>query len=292
MQSLWILVSSFLFSLMSVFIKMSSNDFGTCELIFYRSLVSVILLYAFVRFRGYSLRTDFLFGHFKRSLAGTISMFFGFWSLTTLSVGTSMTLCYTNPLFMAIFVVLFAVYMRQPIPWKLIAMIALGFAGIVIILQPSFTGTDQLLGALAALLSAFLAAVAFWQIKELGQLREPSWRIVFYFALFGTFFGLTGCLIFESGFSEMTLDNISPLIGICVTALLAQCCLTRAFGSGNVLLTSCLQFSAIIFAEIFSVIFFGDVVSSLSMVGMAIIMVAGVSSTVITKNLERRAKQS
>ena len=292
MQSLWILVSSFLFSLMSVFIKMSSDDFGTCEMIFYRSLVSVILLYAFVRWRGYSLRTDYLFGHFKRSLAGTVSMFFGFWSLTVLSVGTSMTLCYTNPLFMALFVVAFAFYMRQPIPWKLISMIALGFTGIVIILQPSFTGDDQFLGALAALFSAFLAAVAYWQIKELGQLREPSWRIVFYFALFGVFFGLTGCFAFEGGFSEMRMDNISPLIGICVTALLAQCCLTRAFGSGNVLLTSCLQFSAIIFAEIFSVIFFGEVVSSLSMIGMAIIMVAGVSSTVITKNMERKVKQS
>ena len=171
-------------------------------------------------------------------------------------------------------------------------MIALGFAGIVIILQPSFTGNDQFLGALAALFSAFLAAVAYWQIKELGQLREPSWRIVFYFALFGVFFGLTGCFAFEGGFSEMRMDNISPLIGICVTALLAQCCLTRAFGSGNVLLTSCLQFSAIIFAEIFSVIFFGDAVSSLSIIGMAIIMVAGVSSTVITKNMERKVKQS
>ena len=292
MQSLWILVSSFLFSLMSVFIKMSSDDFGTCEMICYRSVVAVAVLFIFTRMRGYSLKTNHLFGHFKRSLAGTISMFFGFWSLTILSVGTSMTLCYTNPLWMALFVAIIGIRLRQPIPWNLIGTIGLGFVGIVIILQPSFTGDDQFIGALSALFSAFLAAVAYWQIKELGQLKEPSWRIVFYFALFGSLFGLIGCFVFEGGPSSITLDNVMPLIGICITALLAQCCLTMAFGHGNVLLTSCLQFSAIIFAEFFSVIFFDDVVTAISIIGMAIIMIAGVTSTVITKNLERRAKQS
>ena len=290
MQSLWILASSFLFSLMSVFIKLSSDDFGSCEMIFYRSIVAVCLLFAFTRLRGYSLKTNHLFGHIKRSFAGTLGMFFGFWSLTVLSVGTSMTLCYTNPLWMALFVAIFAIKLRQPVHWNLIATIGLGFLGICIILQPSFSGDDQLLGALSALASAFFAAVAYWQIKELGQLREPSWRIVFYFALFGTIFGLIGCFAFEGGLSAITVENIGYLAGICITALLAQCCLTLAFGNGNVLLTSCLQFSAIIFAELFSVIFFDDIVTVLSVIGMAIIMFAGVACTVITKNIEKRAK--
>lgn len=290
MQSLWILASSFLFSLMSVFIKLSSDDFGSCEMIFYRSIVAVILLFGFTQIRGYSLKTQYLFGHIKRSFAGTLGMFFGFWSLTVLSVGTSMTLCYTNPLWMALFVAIFAIKLRQPVHWDLIGTIALGFLGIVIILQPSFSGSDQLMGALSALASAFFAAVAYWQIKELGQLREPSWRIVFYFALFGMLFGLIGCFVFEGGLSPITLENVGYLAGICITALLAQCCLTLAFGNGNVLLTSCLQFSAIIFAEIFSVIFFADTVTFMSVIGMTIIMIAGVTCTVITKKIEKRAK--
>ncbi len=292
MQSLWILAASFLFSLMAVFIKFGVEDFGTCELIFYRSILGAFVIFIFTVIKGYSLKTDHFISHMKRSCAGTVSMSLWFISLTMLSVGTSLTLSYTSPLFMGAFVTLMALLKRESVPWRLIGLIALGFSGIVIILQPSFAGDDQLLGAILALASAMLAVVAYWQIKELGQLKEPSWRIVFYFTLFGTFYGLFGCLLFEGGFSPVTFNNVGWIIGIALTATLAQCALTMAFGRGNVLLTSCLQFSAIIFAEIFAVVFFHESVSLMAMIGMAIIMVAGVSSTVITKKMEKHSTKS
>ena len=60
MKSLWMLSASFFFSLMAVFVKMGAEDFGTFELIFYRSLAGVILLYSFIRARGYTIRTPYL----------------------------------------------------------------------------------------------------------------------------------------------------------------------------------------------------------------------------------------
>lgn len=282
MKSLWMLSASFFFSLMAVFVKMGASDFGSLELIFYRSIAGVALLYTFIRMKGYSIKTPHLWGHFKRSFIGTVSMSIWFFSLTMLPIGTSMTLNYTSPLFMALFVFIVSLYRKEPIQWGLMATIALGFLGVVLVFQPSL-GAGQEFGALLALTSGFLGSIAYWQIKELGQLKEPSWRIVFYFTIFGTLYGLFGCLLFEGGLSPITTDNVWYLLGIAICATLAQCSLTMAFGQGNLLLSSCLQFSAIVVAEIMGVIFFSDPISLMTSMGILVIMIAGVTSTVLTK---------
>ena len=205
-----------------------------------------------------------------------------FFSLTMLPVGTSMTLNYTSPLFMATFMIIFAIMRKQALNWGLILSILLGFVGVCLVLQPSFD-SGQELGALLALSSGFFGSIAYWQIKELGQLKEPSWRIVFYFTLFGTFYGLIGNLLFEGGLSPITSSNVIYLIGMAVCATLAQCSLTMAFGQGNVLLSSCLQFSAIVFAELMGLYFFGDALTLTTELGIGVIMVAGVIATVLAK---------
>ena len=286
MKSLWMLSASFFFSLMAVFVKMGASDFGSLELIFYRSIAGVALLYTFIRMKGYSIKTPHLWGHFKRSFIGTVSMSIWFFSLTMLPIGTSMTLNYTSPLFMALFVFIVSLYRKEPIQWGLMATIALGFLGVILVFQPSL-GAGQEFGALLALTSGFLGSIAYWQIKELGQLNEPSWRIVFYFTIFGTLYGLLGCLLFEGGLSPITADNVWYLLGIAICATLSQCSLTMAFGQGNLLLSSCLQFSAIVVAEIMGVVFFSDPISLMTSMGILVIMIAGVASTVLTKKANK-----
>lgn len=287
MKSLWMLSASFFFSLMAVFVKMGAEDFGTCELIFYRSIAGVILLYSFVRAKGYTIVTPYLFGHFKRSFIGTVSMSLWFLSLTMLPVGTSMTLNYTSPLFVSSFMVVYLLVRKQPMPWGLLGCILLGFCGVCLVLRPSFS-SGEILGALLALSSGFLGSVAYWQIKELGQLKEPSWRIVFYFTVFGTVYGLVGNLLFEGGLSPITADNVIYLLGMAICATLAQCSLTLAFGQGNVLLSSCLQFSAIIMAELMGWIFFADALSLVTEIGIVVIMIAGVSATMLTRRQQQK----
>ena len=144
---------------MAVIVKMGAEEFGSLELIFYRSLAGVIMLYGFIRAKGYTIATPHLFGHFKRSFIGTFSMSLWFFSLTMLPVGTSMTLNYTSPLFMAAFMIIFAVMRKQALNWGLILSILLGFAGVCLVLQPSFE-SGQELGALLALSSGFLGSIA------------------------------------------------------------------------------------------------------------------------------------
>jgi S-adenosylmethionine uptake transporter len=52
---------------------------------------------------------------------------------------------------------------------------------VVAVLQPVMA-SDQLATALIGLSAGAVSAIAYMQLKSLGQAREPEWRTVLYFA--------------------------------------------------------------------------------------------------------------
>lgn len=287
MQSLWMLAAAFLFSLMAVCTKLGAEHFSTFELVFYRSLFGMIVIALWVLLKRQTLRTKFFFSHMKRSFFGTLGLTIWFWTLGVLPLGTSMTLNYTSPLYMALFVSVIALRAgRRPSLW-LLAAIAAGFIGVVLALRPEVHAGEEL-AATIGLSSGFFSALAYMQVKGLTKIGEPDWRIVFYFTLFGTVCGLLGQLVTAGGLNPIRAEDLPALLGIGVTATLAQLCLTRAWGAGNMLLTSALQFSAIVFAAVLGLIFFAEPIAPATAIGIAIIIVAGVSATVLTKRTPQK----
>lgn len=148
--------------------------------------------------KGCSPRTNYLTGHLKRSILGTVSFTMWFATMGHLPLGTSTTLNYTAPLFIALTVIVIALKNREKAPWLLALAIVTGFIGVCLVLQPSVNG-EQFKWALLGLFAASMGPIIFFQIKQLGNLHEPAWRIVFYFSLVGTIWGLGGNLILEGG---------------------------------------------------------------------------------------------
>lgn len=282
---MWSLAAALLFSLMAAFVKLSSGELGPLEMVFWRSLFGVVTIALYVRRNHLSLKTPHLMGNLKRSILGTISIAAWFYTLGQLPFGTNMTLIYTTPLFMAANFILLAWMKHQRAPWALVFSIIIGFAGIAIVLQPSFS-SDELIPALICLAVSFLDLIIYWQMKELGRLEEPSWRIVFYFTCCGTLFGLFGTLFFEGGFHLSSLNAMAAILGMGVCATLGQICTTRSYAYGNMLLSSCLGFSAIPFSALISWILFGEASTMLSLAGMSLIIAAGVAATISTKRAE------
>ncbi|MGN5479890.1 hypothetical protein ACTMU2_32705 [Cupriavidus basilensis] len=56
---------------------------------------------------------------------------------------------------------------------KLIVAILMSFAGVLFPLQPS-VGKDQLAGGLTGLISGMFTALAYVEVRQLGQLGEPA----------------------------------------------------------------------------------------------------------------------
>jgi S-adenosylmethionine uptake transporter len=231
-----------------------------------------------------ALRTDHFRSHVLRSLAGTTSLLMWFYAIAGLPLATAMTLNYANPLFVGAMVAGLAWRAGRRVSSAMLMALALGFAGVVVLLQPTID-RDQWLPGLIGALSAGVSALAYMSVKALSQLGEPETRIVFYFSMFNMLAGLFGSAIF--GFHLLNAHELllMALVGIFATS--AQLAMTRAYGSGRTLLTANLAFSGIVFSSLFGVFIFDDPIHLYTLVGMGIIMLAGASATLLSARASR-----
>jgi len=279
MNALWMLVASVLFSLMGACVKYAGRHYGVTEILFYRSVIGAACLFAFVQLRGMSLATPLAAMHLWRGVVGTAAVFLWFYATTVLPLGTALTLNYTSPLFLALLVMSVARRSGASIDWPLMTTVGVGFVGVMLVLQPNFA-PRQVIGAASGLLSGVLSAIAYWQVKQLGERGEPEWRVVFYFSLTGTILGGLGSL--GTGFTEHTAGGalLLTLIGVCT--LLAQLAMTRAYGQGRTETAASLQFSAVVFATALGVVLFDDRIPLVGWAGIAVIIGSGIASTALT----------
>lgn len=268
------LVAAALFALMGVLVKHLSVQFSSAELVFYRSvfgLAAIWITIAVAQRRLFSpLATPHARAHVWRGLSGFTALVLFFYAIARLPLATAVTLNYTAPLFLA---GLSAWWLRERHGRGLVGAVLLGFVGIVLLLRPQVEGQDWV-PALAGLVSGMLAAVAYVNVKSLGRLGEPEWRVVFYFTLLSTLGGAAWMAV--AGFHRPQAADWPWLIGIGVTATLAQLALTRAYHRGRTLTVGALAYTTVGFSAIYGVLLFGERLPVLAWSGMAVVAMAGI----------------
>lgn len=288
MSSFWMLTASFLFAVMAASVKMAAPEIGSFSMIFWRGLFGCVFLYVWARSTGRTLKTNYPVAHFKRSGIGTLALGLWLYAVAHLPLSTGMTLNYTSPLFIAAYVAAAAIFLGRPVQWPLVFASVAGFAGVVEVLQPEFHAGDAF-PALTGLASGLLSAVAYVQIRTLSLLHEPDWRVVFYFSLCNVVFGALTHPFFDAP-DTYTLKGMLCIVTAGVSATLAQIALTKSYGSGNLLVSAILSFSAIIFAVVIGVAFFDDPLPLQSAAGIVIIIFSGVCASVFSKSKTSQGK--
>lgn len=92
MRSSWMLVAGLLFAVMGVLVKLGAQEFSALELVFYRSLFSLMVISLVVMACGAALSTSHLRLHMSRSLSGMMAMDCYFYAMTLLPIATAITL--------------------------------------------------------------------------------------------------------------------------------------------------------------------------------------------------------
>jgi drug/metabolite transporter (DMT)-like permease len=272
MRSLWMLISGFLFGCMGVLVKLSAVYFSSIELVFYRSMIGFLIICVIVSVRHLPLSTLYWKNHCWRGLSGLGSVLMLFYCITQLPLATAVTLNYTSPLFLTL---LTTMILKDHFHWLLAVAVVLGFAGVVLLLRPSLH-EDQWSGGLIGLASGFFAAIAYLNIRHLGNLGEPDWRVVFYFTLISTI--ITSIWMLFNTFHPITPVNFLLLLGIGITATLAQLALTRAYRTGKVLVVGALAYSTVVFASLWGILIWGELLSLTSWLGVGLIVAGGLLS--------------
>lgn len=283
MQALWMLLASLFFATMGVCIKFASEHFNSFEIVCYRGMVGVIFLIGMTRMRGISLRTRVPMMHLWRSVVGVTALTSWFYAIAALPLATAVTLNYMSSIWIAAFLLGAAVLMQgrnTPIKRQgpLFMAVLAGFGGVALMLRPTLN-EDQIAGAFVGLLSGIFAAFAYLQVAALSRAGEPESRAVFYFSIGAVLAGALG-MVFV-GASEWHWPSALWLLPIGLLAVFGQLCMTRAYSRGATMVVANLQYSGIVFSGIFGLIFFGDQLPLMGWLGMALIIVSGITATAL-----------
>jgi S-adenosylmethionine uptake transporter len=266
------LVAGFMFACMGMLVKLGAVYFSSIELVFYRSLIGLFLTYLAMRTRRMPLITKHWKIHCWRGLFGLGGLLLFFYCITQLPLATAISLNNTWPLFLAL---LTAIILKERFHWVLVMTILLGFIGVVLLLRPTLH-EDQWQAGLIGLISGIFASLAHLNLKQLGKLGESEWVVVFYFTLICTV--ITGIWLWLTAFSAIDSNNLWILVGVGITATLAQLALTRAYRVGKTMVVSALAYSTVLFAGLWDVFLWHEALPISAWVGMGMIMLGGALS--------------
>lgn len=278
-------LSSLLFALMGACVKLAAARYAAGEIVLYRGIVGILAMYSVARLRSGSLRTAVPAMHFWRSLTGVIALVLWFFAIANLPLATAVTLNYMSSVWMALFLVGGAIALGGArIDPRLILTVLVGFTGVACVLQPAIA-RDQIWGALAGLLSGVLAATAYLQVTALGRAGEPDYRIVFYFSL-GSIVAGAATTPLTGGLHGHSAPGLALLLAVGLLATTAQILMTRAYASGPTLVIASLQYLGIAWSFILGVAFFDDPFTALALLGMGLIVAAGIAATRLRQSVE------
>ncbi len=280
MAALLAMAAELMFASMGATIKVLSAHLPNASIVFFRNLIGLALVLPWLlRHSARNLGTGHIRLHLLRGLAGLGAMYCFFYAIANMPLAEAMLLKVSAPLFIPVIAFL---WLGEFVPAKVRWAIAIGFAGVALILRPGFQEVSPV--ALIALLGAGLAGLAKVTVRRL-TLTERTTRIVFYFALVGTVVSA----------APAVWNWVSPppiawglVAAVAAFATAGQLLMTRAYALAPAAQVGPFTYSSVIFATVYGWLFWGELMDVLTASGAALVVVAGIM-TVRTRQKRRQA---
>ena len=213
-----------------------------------------------------TLRTQRLGLHFMRGLAGVVSFYLFYAALHNIALMDAMMLRQSAPLTVPL---VLWVWNREKIPTSAWLPLAIGFAGIAIILRPSPLGLSW--WHAGGFLSALGLAISMVGTRKLAT-TEPTARIVFYYCALS--------LVCVAPFSMGDFDNLATLdwlalwyVGIAIYLVLVL--YTRAYGMAPTAAIAPINYFSVVLAGLWGWLFWDQVPDRWSLTGSVLVIAGG-----------------
>lgn len=285
--SAWMIGASLTFTGMAACIKLAAeHGVPVGQIVFYRGLISLVLMYFYLRRTGLVLATPHWKVHVQRSVVGFFGMVTYIAAITLLPLATAVTLNYTSPLLLGL--LLLVIHRERP-HLLIVAALLGGLCGIVMLLRPTYD-ESQWFGGLVALASAVLAAFSALNIRALGRLDEAPARTVLYFSLFITVASLPWFALSEP--ASLDAEGAVYVFAAGTLATLGQVMITLAYQRGHTMLVSLLGYSQVVFTSLLGIMIWDDRLPSLSWLGMALVILSGAAATMFVRTPPAKVAES
>jgi drug/metabolite transporter (DMT)-like permease len=264
--------SAFLFSLMSLLVKLAGSRLPSNQIVLARGVVCLVLSYGWLRAHGIRPWGNNPRGLLLRGLVGTLALLFFYYTLVTIPFAESVVLQHLNPIFAAM---LAALFLGERIGGRLAIATFLCLAGVLAITRPAtlFGGSDlaghlPALGLAAGVAGAICSSLVFVLIRSFGSSEDPL-VVVFYFPLVTVPVVLP--LALASWVWPTPLEWLT-LLGIGITTQLAQVHMTRGLVLEPAGRASSILYLQVALAALWGALFFDEIPDALTLVGAALIV--------------------
>ncbi len=269
--ALFMMASMASFTFNDVLIKMTNGQVPLMQLLFLRGVLSSVLIVLFSRWLGAI--------HFRidrkdwtliaiRSCSEIGAAYFFLTALFNMPIANVTAILQALPLTVAVGA---AVVFREPLGWRRVSAILVGFFGVLLIVRP---GTDGFsVWSLYALCAVLCVTVRDLSTRRLSP-DVPSMTVTLLAALTITTF---------SGFASLTVDwvPLTPrltglIVGASVLIIGAYFFSVRVMRVGEISFIAPFRYTGLVFALILGWLVFGDWPTSLTLLGAGIVVATGV----------------
>lgn len=264
--SYWMFGTLLSFSLMAISVKELSNFLGTSEIIFFRSLVSLLIIIPFVITFGFKkVYTENVLKHAIRNTAHFFGQYGWIYGIAFIPLAEVFALEFTVPIWTAIIA---TILLKESITKARIYAIVFGILGVFVILRPGIEIIQ--LASLAVLGGAISYGLSHTLTKSLVQSDTPL-SVVFYMALFQLPMGLVLSLhnwVVPTGVMWFWIF----IIGI--TALSAHYCMAKAMTFADAMVVVPMDFIRLPLIMVVGLVIYNEKIEWLVLFG-AILMLFG-----------------
>jgi len=270
------LIATFFFSLMNVFIK-AAGHLPIWELVFFRCGISALLCFVEIyrkkiNWKGSNRRLLLL-----RGLFGTTALYMYFTTLANMSLGTAVTIQYISSIFTTIIAIFILKENIRPIEW---IFFLVSFLGVYLI--KGFDENIELKYLLIGITSAFFSGLAYNMVRSLRGKENPT-VVVLHFQLVGTIAGLSFSV--PSWVTPVGWEWFFLLMtGICTQ--LGQVNMTKALQKEPMAKVTILNYLGVIYAIALGFIFFDESYSIITLVGI-LLVIGGVILSILNRNSKK-----
>ena len=267
-----IIIAGFGFALMSLFVKLS-GDLPSMQKGFFRNIIAVFIssipLIKHWKFINIPRNNTGWLVLISRSVFGTIGLVLNFYAISHISLADSSIIQKLSPF---IIIILSYIFFKEEMTRFQVFAIIIAFIGITLIIKPSGNNIISM-GALAALLGALCAGIAYTCVRYLGTHNISGEFIIFFFSSLSSLM-LLPYLILD--YRTMTYYQLSMLLLAGISATIGQYGVTFAYKFAAAKNISVFDYSQVLFSGIFGYMFFGEFPDFQSLIGYIIVISVGI----------------
>ena len=259
-----IILSSFFFSLMAFFVKLSSSNLSILEIIFFRSFLGIIIIAFIINTKKIFFKTQILHLHFIRTIISLISMYLMFYSISKLPLSNVSIVSFAKIFFI---IPLAFFFLKEKINFISLAFIILGYLGVLIVIGFD-NDSKNTIYYLSAVLATFMIALVKVFIKKISE-YDDAFLIQFWFSLIVF---LILFLPYVSAAKMVSPKDLFYVTATSVTGLFAQYFSILGLKKADANTVMPFDFSRVVFGIILGVIFFNEKISPSMLSGLVLLL--------------------